>query len=63
MTPTPQEKLKALLISRKFWAAIAAIIFAIFGTRAGMDQTTLLSAIGTLIAYILGTGLEGISKS
>ncbi len=59
---TGQEKLAQLLKSRKFWAAIAALIIAIFGSRAGIDQDGLNMAVGTLIAYILGTGLEDIRK-
>lgn len=44
--------------SRKFWAAIAALALALFGQRAGVDQTALNTAIATLISYILGTALE-----
>jgi hypothetical protein len=51
-----------ILKSRKFWAAVVAILFAIFGNRAGMDEPALLAAIGTLIAYILGIGLENIGQ-
>lgn len=47
-----------ILKSRKFWAAIAALIIALFGDRAGIDFTQLIGAISALIAYILGTALE-----
>ena len=57
---TAREKLTQLLKSRKFWSAVAALVLAIFGSRAGIDQEALKLAIGTLIAYIIGTGLEDI---
>jgi hypothetical protein len=57
---TGKEKLAQLLKSRKFWSAIAALVIAIFGSRAGIDHDALNLAVGTLIAYILGTGLEDI---
>lgn len=47
-----------ILKSRKFWAALAALLLAFFGERAGVDGTTLQNAIFTLIAYITGTALE-----
>jgi hypothetical protein len=50
--------MKNVLKSRKFWAAVVALILAFFGDRAGVDQATLQNAIYTLIAYIVGTGLE-----
>jgi len=49
--------------SRKFYAAIVALILAFFGNRAGLDEATLQNAVYTLIAYILGTALEDIRKS
>lgn len=52
------DKLKAVLKSRKFWAAIAALLLAFFGERAGVDGATLQNAIYTLIAYILGVALD-----
>ena len=55
---TAKEKLIQLLKSRKFWAAIVALVLSIFGSRAGIDQEALTLAISTLIAFILGTALE-----
>lgn len=52
-----------VLKSRKFWAAIIALVLAFFGDRAGIDGVTLTNAIYTLIAYILGTGLSDIRKA
>jgi hypothetical protein len=57
------DKLPNLLKSRKFWASVTALAFAVFGERAGVDGAELNSAIGVLIAYILGTALEdGLSR-
>ena len=47
-----------ILKSRKFWAALVALVLAIFGDRAGIDYTQLIAAVSALIAYILGTALE-----
>lgn len=44
--------------SRKFWAAVVALVLSIFGNRAGVDDATITNAVYALIAYILGTGLE-----
>jgi hypothetical protein len=47
-----------ILKSRKFWAAVAAIAFAIFGERVGISQDVLTNAIYILIAYITGVAVE-----
>ncbi len=52
-----------VLKSRKFWAAIAALALAFFGNRAGIDEQTLQNAVYTLVAYILGVGLEGLRRA
>jgi len=52
------DKLARLLRSRKFWAAIAGLIVAIFGARAGLDAQAITQAICAIVAYILGTALE-----
>jgi len=56
------NKFLKLLQSRKFWAAVVALLFVFLGGRAGIDQEQLVLAVGTLIAYVLGVGLED-SKS
>lgn len=48
--------------SRKFWAALAGVAVALFGNRAGVDETQLTLAVGIVVAYIIGTGLEGLRK-
>ena len=58
-----ENKLIALLKSRKFWAAVAGLVTAVMGERAGVDAEMLTGAIGVFIAYILGTALEdGLSR-
>ena len=58
---------KAKLTSRKFWAALIAVILALLAAF-GVDNVTseqvevLTWAIGTLIAYILGEGFVDAAK-
>lgn len=49
--------------SRKFYAAVVALLFAFFGARAGIDEKTVSEAVYILISYIVGTALEGIRKA
>jgi hypothetical protein len=57
------NKLKEVLKSRKFYAAVAALLLAFFGERAGVSGDTLKHAIEVLIAYIIGQGLADIRKA
>lgn len=50
--------MKNPLTSRKFWAAIVALVIALLGDRAGIDAAQLTQAVLALVAYILGTALE-----
>jgi hypothetical protein len=52
------DKIKQLLGSRKFWAGLVGLAYVFFGARAGVDQETLIAAVVTIVAYILGTALE-----
>ena len=52
------NKIERLLKSRKFWAAVVAVIVSIFGARAGIDETQLTLAVIGLVTYILGVALE-----
>lgn len=52
------DKLKQTFKSRKFWAAVVALVVAFFGERAGVEQAALQDAVQVLMVYILGTGLE-----
>jgi hypothetical protein len=62
--PPIQDKLHYLLRSRKFWASIVGLAVVIIGSRAGVDDQELTSAVLTIVAYILGTALEdGLARS
>lgn len=49
-----------VLTSRKFWAAMTAMILVFFGNRAGIADETLIQAVSVLISYIIGQGLADI---
>lgn len=53
--------LPSFLKSRKFWAAIAALVFILlkyFQPNFPIDEAGLTNIVLTLAAYILGTALE-----
>lgn len=52
------NKLSQTLKSRKFWAAVVALVVAFFGERAGIDGAELTAAIVALVTYIIGVALE-----
>ena len=52
------NKFEQLIRSRKFWSAVVALGFVLFGERAGIDQAELILSVSTLAAYILGVALE-----
>ena len=56
------NKFLELFKSRKFWAAVVGLLFVFLGSRAGIDQEQLNLAVGTLIAYVIGVGLEDSAK-
>lgn len=51
-----------VLKSRKFWAAIIALVLVFAGPRAGVPEQALTDAVYVIISYILGTGLEAFRK-
>ena len=61
------SKLKALLASRKFWAALIGlclIVLKVFRPDFPLAEEQLTNVVYVLVAYILGTGLEdGLSRS
>ena len=61
------SKLKQLLASRKFWAALiglALIIIKTWQPDFPLDAEQLTAIIYVLVAYILGTGIEdGLSRT
>ena len=60
-------KLKLLLTSRKFWAALIGLILIIikaYQPDFPIEEEQLTSLVYVLVAYILGTGIEdGLSRS
>jgi hypothetical protein len=61
------DKIKLLLGSRKFWAALiglALIIIKAFRPDFPLAEEQLTAVVYVLVAYILGTGIEdGLSRS
>ena len=60
------EKVKLLLGSRKFWAALIGLVLVmvkVWRPDFPMDEEQLVSVVYVLVAYILGTGIEdGLSR-
>lgn len=59
---------KAKLSSRKFWAAITAVVIALlaFFNVPEMTQqqvTSLISAVGTLVIYVLGESIVDVARN
>ena len=61
------QKIKLLLGSRKFWAALvglALIIIKTYQPDFPLGEEEITSVVYLLVAYILGTGIEdGLSRS
>jgi hypothetical protein len=61
------SKLKLLLSSRKFWAALIGLVLVIvkaFRPDFPLAEEQLTAVVYVLVAYILGTGIEdGLSRS
>jgi hypothetical protein len=65
LTPTRKvwimEKLKQVLASRKFWAALIGLVLIIvkaFDPEFPLAEEQLTAIVWVLVAYILGTGIE-----
>ena len=60
------EKVKQLVGSRKFWAALIGLVLVmvkVWRPDFPMDEEQLVSVVYVLVAYILGTGIEdGLSR-
>jgi hypothetical protein len=57
------DKLKALLKSRKFWAALVGlglIVIKAFRPEFPLSEEQLTQIVYVLVAFILGTGLEDV---
>ena len=61
------DKIKLLLASRKFWAALIGIVLIIvkaWDPEFPLAEDQLTGIVYVLVAYILGTGIEdGLSRS
>jgi hypothetical protein len=60
------DKLKALLASRKFWAAVIGV--ALMATKAfkpdfPINEAELTNIVYVLVAYILGTAVESAAQA
>jgi hypothetical protein len=51
------DKLKDVLTSRKFYAAVVALLFAFLGERAGLGAEQVTEAVVILVGFIIGQGL------
>ena len=51
------DNLKKALTSKKFYAALVALIFLFVGERAGLTIEQVSNAVYVIMAYILGQGL------
>ncbi len=57
------DNLKKVFTSKKFYAAIVALVLAFLGPRAGINGEQLTQAIQVIVAYIIGQGLADIRKA
>lgn len=60
------DKLKELLKSRKFWAALLAVAFVLLKTYApnlALDEQAITELVYVIVAYILGTAIEAHGKA
>ena len=60
------EKLKLLLTSRKFWAALIGLIVVClksFYPTFPLSEEQLTDLVYLIVAFIVGTGLEGLVNS
>jgi len=60
------SKLKALLASRKFWAAlIGTVLISVKAFRPDfpLSEAELTNIVYVLVAYILGTAVEGAARA
>ena len=60
------DKVKQLLGSRKFWAALIGLVLVVvkvWRPDFPLEEEQLVSVVYVLVAYILGTGIEdGLSR-
>jgi len=59
------SKLTSLLVSRKFWAALTALVLMVVKAYAPdfpLDETEVTNLVTLLAAYILGTAIEDAGR-
>jgi len=56
------DNLKRALTSKKFYAAIVALVFLFVGERAGLTIDQVSNAVYVMMTYILGQGLADVHK-
>lgn len=59
------EKLLMLVKSRKFWAALVALVLIIvraFDPEFPLDEELLTKVVWIVVAYIVGTGIEDAGR-
>ncbi len=59
------SKLVSLLASRKFWAALTALVLLVIKAYAPdfpLDETEVTNLVTVLAAYILGTAIENAGR-
>lgn len=54
------DNLKKALTSKKFYAALIALLFVFLGERAGLSLEEVTKAVQVCMAYLLGQGLADI---
>jgi hypothetical protein len=52
------DKILGVLKSRKFWAAVAGLVYIFLGDRAGVSLDALIAGVVVIVSYITGTALE-----
>jgi hypothetical protein len=60
------DKLKQLLISRKFWAAavgLALVVVKAYDPNFPLAEDQLTNLVYVIVAYIIGTAIEDIRKT
>jgi hypothetical protein len=57
------SKLKALLTSRKFYAALLGLVFVFLGDDIGFDQEQITNAVYLLVTFIAAVAYEDGQKA
>ena len=57
------NNLKQAFTSKKFYAALVALLFLFVGERAGLTIDQISDAVYVIMTYILGQGLADIRKA